>query len=309
MTKKIINQLVKIVFLGFFIGFTEIVDVHADEPLPTPVTPITPVVPVTIAPDSPAVLEPEDLSLLDFESAECRAQVPTSSRSLEVRNRLLGTISQPGAFRRELVQQGFRPGDPVYFRIFKQTQGPEKGLTGIGHAQLEAWMLPKGAQEYRLFKTYPIVAWGGALGPKLKEGDGQSPEGFYSIVPEALNPLSQFHLSMNLGFPNPYDKNLERTGSFVMIHGGSQSGGCFVFSFPDDEELYVLAEAALMRCAGEVPVAVFPFPLSESHLKQSADLPWVSFWENLAEGYRLFEGLHRPPKVGVSEGRYLFREP
>lgn|GEM_PF-2430764 len=293
MTKKIRNQLVKFVFLGFFIGFTGIVDVRADEALP----------PVNV------ISEPEDFSFFEVESAECRAQVPTSARSLEVRNRLLGTFSQPGDFRRELTHQGFRPGDPVFFRIFKQTQGPEKGLMAVGQGQLEAWMLSKGASEYRLFKTYPIVAWGGALGPKFKEGDGQSPEGFYSVVPEALNPLSQFHLSMNLGFPNPYDQNLGRTGSYVMIHGGSQSGGCFVFSFPDDEELYVLAEAAMMKCAREVPVAVFPFPLTEGHLKQSADLSWLSFWENLAEGYRIFEGLHRLPRVGVTHGRYTFQEP
>lgn len=294
MVKKSRNLFVKAILLGCFVGWMGIHLSLAEEPeLPVPALQV----------------EEDQFSLLDFEPTECRAQVPTSSRSLEVRKRLWGTSAQPGSLRQAVVSHGFLPGNPVYFRIFKQTQGPVKGVTAKDQGQLEVWMLPKGAHEYKLFKTYPIVAWGGGLGPKLKEGDGQSPEGFYSFDAEALNPLSQFHLSMNLGFPNVYDQNFGRTGSFVMIHGGDQSGGCFVFSFPDDEELYVLAEAALMKCAGEVPVAVFPFPLTEENLKASSEHRWSSFWENLAEGYRIFERLGQPPKVSVSQGRYQFREP
>lgn len=263
----------------------------------------------SLAEEPEKLREEDDIFLQDFEPMECRAQVPTSPRSLEVRKRLWGTSTQPGSLRQEVVSRGLSPGNPVFFRIFKQTEGPTNGLTAKGQGQLEVWMLPRGARKYKLFKTYPIVAWGGGLGPKLNEGDGQSPEGFYSIGAQALNPLSQFHLSMNLGFPNVYDQNLGRTGSYVMIHGGEQSGGCFVFSFPDDEELYVLAEAALMKCAGEIPVAVYPFPLTEENLKASAELRWSSFWENLAEGYRIFEMLSQPPRVSVIEGRYQFREP
>lgn len=241
----------------------------------------------------------------EVELEACRVKVPSSPRSNEVRNRLLGTVTQPGPFRQELLSQGFSPGDRVFFRAFKQASYSEKGQQGT----LEVWLQPSGAREYRWFKTYPIAAWGGGLGPKLKEGDGQSPEGFYAIQAPLLNPESQFHLSMNFGYPNDYDQSFHRTGSFVMIHAGTQSGGCLVFSLPHDEELYVLAEASLMKCAGEVPVAVFPFPLTDENLKSSDESPWSSFWQNLAEGYRIFEEQRRPPRVAASQGRYFFQYP
>jgi murein L,D-transpeptidase YafK len=240
-------------------------------------------------------------SIADFDYP-CVAQVETSQRSLEVRSRLLGTVSAPGSFRRELGEKGFTPGDRVFFRIFKQVPGFSKGV-------LEAWM-SKGTEAsapFELFKTYPMVDWGGALGPKLKEGDGQSPEGFYSINAELLNPYSSFHLSMNVGYPNDYDQSLGRTGSAIMIHGGSRSAGCYVVGDEQVEEVYVLAEAAFLNCVKEVPLAAFPFPLTQENLQGAAGNPWLSFWENIAEGFQLFELRHELPVVSAVGGRYYFK--
>ena len=50
-------------------------------------------------------------------------------------------------------------------------------------------------------KTYPICRWSGELGPKIKEGDRQAPEGFYTITPGLMNPNSQYYLAINIGFP------------------------------------------------------------------------------------------------------------
>ena len=55
---------------------------------------------------------------------------------------------------------------------------------------------------YALLKTYDICNWSGALGPKVKEGDRQAPEGFYTITPAQMNPNSSYYLSFNIGFPN-----------------------------------------------------------------------------------------------------------
>ena len=44
---------------------------------------------------------------------------------------------------------------------------------------------------FALLKTYPICRWSGELGPKIKEGDRQAPEGFYTITPGLMNPNSQ----------------------------------------------------------------------------------------------------------------------
>jgi murein L,D-transpeptidase YafK len=96
-------------------------------------------------------------------------------------------------------------GAPIYIRIFKEER------------ELELWVQTP-SDTYALFKTYPICNHSGGLGPKLKEGDRQSPEGFYTVTKSALNPNSSYHLSFNLGFPNRFDRSHNRTGSVLMVH-------------------------------------------------------------------------------------------
>ena len=69
----------------------------------------------------------------------------------------------------ELKAAGLEWGAPVYMRAFKE------------EAEMELWMQEPGGGRFRLFRNYAIHAWSGNLGPKLKEGDGQSPEGFYEV--------------------------------------------------------------------------------------------------------------------------------
>ena len=59
---------------------------------------------------------------------------------------------------------------------------------------------------YALLKTYPVCRWSGQLGPKIKEGDCQTVEGFYTIKPGQMNPNSAYYLSFDTGFPNHFDR-------------------------------------------------------------------------------------------------------
>ena len=99
--------------------------------------------------------------------------------------------------------------------------------------------------QYRLIKTYPILAASGTAGPKLKEGDLQVPEGFYEI--EALNPNSRYHLSLRVNYPNTEDKKHAKTeartnlGGDIMIHGCAASIGCIAIGDPASEEVFILA--------------------------------------------------------------------
>jgi len=119
-------------------------------------------------------------------------------------------VEQPLRLRVEAT--GFDWGAPVFIRIFKQSD------------ELEVW-LQKSDGIFDLFKTYPICRWSGDLGPKLKQGDQQSPEGFYFVTPAAMNPQSSYHLSFNLGYPNTYDRAHGRTGDYLMVHGRCVSIG------------------------------------------------------------------------------------
>ena len=190
----------------------------------------------------------------------------------------------------ELAARGLEPGVPLFVRIFKQ------------ESDLELWA---GTGEgYVLVKTYPICAWSGELGPKLKEGDRQSPEGFYRVALSALNPNSRFHLSFNLGFPNSYDRAHGRTGSYLMVHGNCVSIGCYAMTDPAIEEIYRLVEAALEAGQDEVPVHIFPFRMTRANMDAHAGSRWFAFWQNLKTGYDAFERDRRPPEVTVSGKSY-----
>jgi len=93
-------------------------------------------------------------------------------------------------------------------------------------AELEIWKQDAEGR-FALLKTYPICRWSGELGPKVKEGDRQAPEGFYTITPGQMNPNSNYYLAFNLGFPNAYDRANDRTGAFLMVHGDCSSAGCY----------------------------------------------------------------------------------
>lgn len=183
----------------------------------------------------------------------------------------------------ELERKGLRFGAPVFMRIFKE------------EAVLELWV--KGPSRFELFKTYPICNYSGALGPKLREGDRQSPEGFYRVGRGALNPNSRFHLSFNLGFPNAYDAAHARTGSFLMVHGDCVSIGCYAMTDAAIEEIYVLAEAALRQGQGAFDVHAFPFRMSEARMARAAGHEWIAFWRELKPGYDAFERTGQVPEV------------
>jgi murein L,D-transpeptidase YafK len=161
---------------------------------------------------------------------------------------------------------------------------------------------------YRLFATYPICLWSGRLGPKLAEGDRQAPEGFYSVTKEELNPNSRWHRSFSLGFPNAFDRAQGRTGSFIMVHGGCQSIGCFAMTNDVVDEIWRLVTAALDQGQPAFDVQVFPFRMTDQNLAVRKGDQWSGFWADLKKGYDVFERTHVPPNVSVCDGRYVVTE-
>jgi len=191
-----------------------------------------------------------------------------------------------------LAAVGVGMGVPVYIRIFK-----------LEH-ELEIWVEKDG--RFVRFATYPVCLWSGRLGPKLKEGDRQAPEGFYTVDAEQLNPNSRMHRSFSLGFPNIFDQAHGRTGSFLMVHGGCASIGCYAVTDPAVDEIWRVVTAALDQGQERFPVHAFPFRMTESNVKARRGSPWDGFWADLKKGYDLFEASKVPPVVSVCNGRYVF---
>ncbi|MBC8126114.1 MAG: murein L,D-transpeptidase [Gloeobacteraceae cyanobacterium ES-bin-144] len=191
-----------------------------------------------------------------------------------------------------LAQLDLHFGDPVFIRAFKEEQ------------QLELWIRRRDTGKFSLFRTWPIAALSGETGPKIAEGDGQVPEGFYHVPPSAMKPDSTFHLAFNIGFPNAYDKTHGRTGSFIMIHGNRVSIGCLAMTNAKIEEIFTLCDAAHRAGQKFFRVHIYPFRMTDARMALETNNPHSAFWRNLREVYDEFEKTHVPPEVIVVDGRY-----
>jgi murein L,D-transpeptidase YafK len=191
-----------------------------------------------------------------------------------------------------LAAHGLIQGAPVLIRIFKR------------EFELELWMKRHGV--FHRFTTYPVCRWSGRLGPKIKQGDRQTPEGFYAVTREALNPNSRWYRSFNIGFPNAYDRAHGRTGTFLMVHGGCASVGCFAMTNAQMDEIWRLITAAFDAGQTSFQVQSFPFRMSQEKLGQYQGHSDEAFWHDLKAGNDLFEATLLPPTVHLCRGRYAF---
>ena len=215
--------------------------------------------------------------------------IPSSKRSQKAISRAYPLIEPL------MDARGLARGSQVFIRIFKQESELEVWLKGIDN-------------KFTLFKIYPICTFSGKLGPKEKQGDRQSPEGFYYVKPNQLNPWSQFHLSFNLGYPNRFDRAHGRTGDALMVHGDCVSIGCYAMTDPYIEQIYTLMHQAFENGQPFIRVHIFPFKMTEQNLKRHQNNQWYPFWLNLKQGFDWFKAKSIPPNVEVLQKRYVFSD-
>lgn len=184
---------------------------------------------------------------------------------------------------------------PVMLRIFK-----EEGT-------LEVWKSDR-SNRFQMIKTYQICAWSGKLGPKVKEGDRQAPEGFYPLSPQHMNPNSQYYLAINTGFPNTYDRANGASGSHLMIHGACSSSGCYSMTDEQMIEIFAFARDAFKGGQKAVQLQAFPFRMTAENMARHRDNPNIEFWKMLKVGYDHFQVTKRPPEVAVCDKRYVFNQ-
>ena len=95
----------------------------------------------------------------------------------------------------------------VFIRIFKQEK------------ELQVWVKRHEDTSFQYLKSFEICASSGLPGPKRKNRDLQTPEGFYCI--DRFNPLSNYYLSLGVNYPNASDQVLAVKGN---------AGGIFLFT-------------------------------------------------------------------------------
>jgi murein L,D-transpeptidase YafK len=192
----------------------------------------------------------------------------------------------------EMENDNMDRGAPILIRIYKEER------------TLEVWKQDRG--KFALLQSYPICKFSGKLGPKVAQGDYQAPEGFYDITPAQLNPQSSEYLSFNIGFPNAFDRSLGRNGSFLMVHGGCRSVGCYAMTDYQMEEIYGLVEEAFRGGQDRVQLQAFPFQMTAENLMRHTEDPHLPFWEMLKTGSDAFSATGVPPKVAVCNQRHVF---
>jgi murein L,D-transpeptidase YafK len=192
-----------------------------------------------------------------------------------------------------MVEKDMDLQSPMLVRLFKQ------------EAELEVWKQDRSGR-FVLLKTYPICRWSGDLGPKVREGDRQAPEGFYAITPGQMNPQSAYYLSFNTGYPNAYDRALGHTGSQLMVHGDCSSRGCYAMTDEQIAEIYSLGRESFFGGQKSFQFQAYPFRMTPINMAKHRNNPNMPFWKMIKEGYDHFEVTRQEPKVDFCEKKYVF---
>ncbi|MFD2647539.1 L,D-transpeptidase family protein [Devosia albogilva] len=221
-----------------------------------------------------------------FGLAACGGFLPKSDNNRHNQPLSSGTVNA-------LKAMGSSPGEAMVIRIFKEEK------------TLEVWKRTASG-EFRKFRDYEICAYSGDLGPKFKEGDRQSPEGFYTITPGLMNPRSSYYLAFNTGFPNKFDRAHGRTGTDLMVHGDCSSRGCYAMTDQGIAEIYALARETFKGGNPSFQLQIFPFRMTAANLARHASNDHLDFWKDIKEGHDLFELTKAPPTWDVCERQYIF---
>lgn len=200
-----------------------------------------------------------------------------------------------GKIVEDMRKKGMARNSPIMLRIIKE------------EGELEVWKA-RSDQRFEKLVGYKICAWSGRLGPKVKEGDRQAPEGFYELTQANLNPNSKYYLAINTGFPNAFDRANGRFGTNLMIHGACSSSGCYSMTDEQVLEIYALARDAFRGGQKTVQLQALPFRMTAENMARHRLSPHYDFWKMLKVGYDNFEVTKRPPEVAVCNKSYVFNQ-
>lgn len=173
---------------------------------------------------------------------------------------------------------------------------------------LQVW--GRAGDRHVLVHEYPVCALRRDAGPKMREGDGMTPEGIYRVV--GFNPNSAFHLSMKIDYPNRADlmRNYVKPGGDIYIHGNCVTAGCIALGDKAITELYRLC----LKYRGKTDVLIFPVDDEEdwnglmTSAQQREQWDLMDFWGALKLVWRAWTETGVIPEYDVVlNGLYVVR--
>ena len=131
---------------------------------------------------------------------------------------------------------------------FKTYKGPEVTYVVVNKEAREMFLF----HNNKVLKSYKIDLGFAPIGDKYYEGDGKTPEGYYTI--NRRNPDSKFHLSLGISYPNARDRAEAKAlgkspGGDIFIHGKSKprrrgaedwTWGCIALTDGQMEDVYAM---------------------------------------------------------------------
>ena len=184
----------------------------------------------------------------------------------------------PPATMALMAEKGMSKNDPILIRSYKK------------ESEMEVWK--RGSDgKYALLKTYPICRWSGQLGPKIREGDRQAPEGFYAVTPGAdepelgLLPVLRHRLSRT-----PMTASFGRSGGDIMVHGSCSSRGCFAMTDQNIAEIYSIARESFASGQRAFQFQSYPFRMTRQEPGRAPPRPEHRLLEEPEGRLRLFRG-------------------
>ncbi len=195
------------------------------------------------------------------------------------------------------------PPKALYLRAFKADD------------VVELWAKAKTGGRHVKVRDFAVCARSGVLGPKIRSGDYQVPEGFYFI--DRFNPYSSYHLSLGLNYPNAVDRARTPrgvpTGGDIFVHGNCVTIGCLPLLNGPVEHLYVAAVAAKSAGQRRIPVHIFPCRFDTKSCRTAlteaaaTNLSLLAFWETISPAYFAFNTTGIPPRVKVTKSGYILK--
>lgn len=194
----------------------------------------------------------------------------------------------------------------------------------------EIWAKTDDIDALALLAEVPVCAVDRQPGPKLRQGDGKTPEGFYTgslgfwsrywwmwidlEAPETSGSVGRGDaVKICLDYPNALDRlrsqacGIHRPGSAICLHGNCVTAGCVSFTNLDFLPIFACAMHHDSARFGPLQVHLFPFrfdhvpPTERQEIAETyfhADI-WAAsrlnaFWRNLEEGWSFFNEVRRP---------------
>ncbi|MFN8349486.1 MAG: hypothetical protein U0X91_31090 [Spirosomataceae bacterium] len=218
----------------------------------------------------------------------------------------------------ERVRTAFEEKQAVVVEMLHKNQLKTNNLNLLlvafkAEQQLVIYAKSSSDKAFKPLVNYNICRSSGKLGPKRREGDLQVPEGFYHI--DRFNPVSDYHLSLGINYPNASDSLKEMLGNLggdIFIHGACVTIGCLPMTDDLMKEIYPYAVHAKNSGQATIPVYIFPFDMTDATYQSyrktyENDPDLLRFWANLKQGYDQFTQSGQALNYSVApNGDYAF---